>query len=160
MTNYLYLHGFASGPHSNKAQYLGDRFSQLQIPLQIPDLNQGDFSHLTLTRQLQLAALFCTSKNSISIIGSSLGGLTAALLAEKYLQVERLVLLAPAFGFIPTWLSKLEESQVRQWQDSGYLLVYHHTEARSLPLHYHFVVDALQYPISKSDSDSDLTRTA
>lgn len=146
MPNYIYLHGFASSPHSNKAQYLRDRFDQCQIPLKIPDLNQGDFSHLTLTRQLQqVAAIFLASENSITLIGSSLGGLTAACLAQKYTQVQRLVLLAPAFGFISTWLYRLGESQVQQWQDSGYLSVYHYTEKRYLPLHYQFVVDALQY---------------
>ncbi len=50
---YIYLHGFASSPSSTKAQYLRARFASLQINLNIPDLNQGDFSHLTLTRQLQ-----------------------------------------------------------------------------------------------------------
>lgn len=146
MPNYIYLHGFASSPKSNKAQYISDRFSQCQIPLQIPDLNQGDFSHLTITRQLQqVGRLLSSLETPVTLIGSSLGGLTAALLAEKYLQIERLVLLAPAFGFISTWLSHLGEEQIQQWQDSGYLSVYHHTELRSLPLHYHFVVDALQY---------------
>lgn len=57
--NYIYLHGFASSPLSAKAIYLRDRFSSLNISLTIPDLNQGDFSHFTMTCQLsQVAAEF------------------------------------------------------------------------------------------------------
>jgi hypothetical protein len=125
---------------------MGDRFRNCQIPLIIPDLNQDDFSHLTLTRQLQqVAAEFPTVETPVTLIGSSLGGLTAAHLAQKYPQVQRLVLLAPAFDFISLWLSYLGEFQVKQWQETGYLSVYHYSERRSLPLHYQFVVDARQY---------------
>jgi predicted esterase YcpF (UPF0227 family) len=38
--SFIYLHGFASGPRSAKAKYLGDRFQSLNINLQTPDLNQ------------------------------------------------------------------------------------------------------------------------
>ncbi|MGK7876099.1 MAG: YqiA/YcfP family alpha/beta fold hydrolase [Xenococcaceae cyanobacterium] len=145
-SDYIYLHGFASSPQSTKAQYLRDRFSESQIPLKILDLNQGDFSHLTLTRQLQqVEAAFPSPQTPVTIIGSSFGGLTAAWLAQQYAQVQRLVLLAPAFGFLSHWLSSLGEAQVKQWQESGYLSIYHYGEKRSLPLHYQFVVDISHY---------------
>jgi uncharacterized protein len=148
--NYIYLHGFASSPYSTKAKYLRDRFWEHQIPLTIPDLNQGDFSHLTLTRQVrQVAEIFSHSETSVTLIGSSLGGLTAAHLAQNYSQVRCLVLLAPAFNFVSLWLSALGDTQVKQWQKSGFLPVYHYGEMRSLPLHYQFIVDASQYLESK-----------
>lgn len=160
MTDYIYLHGFASSPQSAKAQYLRDRFADLQIDLQLPDLNQGDFSHLTITRQIeQVAALFPQSPldpllnqgglGEVTLIGSSLGGLTAALIGQKYSQVQRLVLLAPAFGFLSHWLPKIGEEQLQQWQIEKYLPVHHYGEGRSLPLHYQFVVDAAQYQDEK-----------
>lgn len=143
---YIYLHGFASSPYSVKAQYLRDRFAQSQIPLILPDLNQGDFSNLTLTRQLQqVAAQFRETETPITLIGSSLGGLTAAWLGEKYPQVERLVLLAPAFGFLDRWLNRLGTTEVKQWEERGSLLVYHYGEKRSLPINYSFVTDTRQY---------------
>jgi pimeloyl-ACP methyl ester carboxylesterase len=144
--NYLYLHGFASSPTSAKAQYLRQLFSERQIPLAIPDLNQGDFSHLTLSRQLQQAAsLLPAAPTPITVIGSSFGGLAAAWLGEKHQQVERLVLLAPAFGFLSHWLDNLGTETVRNWQESGYLSVYHYGDGRSLPLHYQFVTDLHNY---------------
>ncbi|MBD1921645.1 alpha/beta fold hydrolase [Microcoleus sp. FACHB-831] len=145
-TSYIYLHGFASSPLSAKALYVRDRFSSLDIPLSIPDLNQGDFSGLTLTRQFQqVAAEFPSDGMPVTLIGSSLGGLTSAWVAQKYPQVQRLVLLAPAFGFLSHWLPKLGEEQLQRWQTEQFLSVYHYGEKRSLPLNYQFVLDAAQY---------------
>ncbi|HEY9653094.1 MAG TPA: YqiA/YcfP family alpha/beta fold hydrolase [Coleofasciculaceae cyanobacterium] len=143
---FIYLHGFASSPLSNKAVSLRDRFAIRNIPLEIPDLNQGDFSHLTITRQLNyLKRAFLSDETPVTLIGSSLGGLTSAWLGQQNSQVQRLVLLAPAFGFLSHWLPQLEEQELREWQTSGYRLVYHYGEKRSLPLHYQFVDDARQY---------------
>ncbi|MBK1989271.1 alpha/beta fold hydrolase [Sphaerospermopsis aphanizomenoides BCCUSP55] len=146
MNLYIYLHGFASSPKSKKAQDLSDRFAQIHIKLKIPDLNAGDFSHLTITRQInQVTAEFPDHSLPITLIGSSLGGLTSAHLAEKYSQVQRLVLLAPAFGFLSHWLPNLELEKIQRWQQEQYLLMYHYGEGRELPLNYNFVTDAAQY---------------
>ncbi|MHC5765198.1 MAG: YqiA/YcfP family alpha/beta fold hydrolase [Nostoc sp.] len=144
--DYIYLHGFASSPKSAKAQDIGDRFTQIQTNLKIPDLNAGDFSQLTITRQLtQVAAEFSNDSTPVTLIGSSLGGLTAAHLGQQSLQVQRLVLLAPAFGFLSHWLPKLGDEEVQRWQQEKYIMVYHYGEQRPLPLSYDFVTDAAQY---------------
>ncbi len=143
---FIYLHGFASSPNSAKAKYLSECFATLQIDLKTPDLNQGDFSHLTITRQInQVKATFPSSPTPVTLIGSSLGGLTAAWLAETQLQVKRLILLAPAFGFLDHWLPQLGAEKLQQWQLQQYLMVYHYGEKSSLPLSYEFVLDAAQY---------------
>ncbi|HIK28695.1 MAG: alpha/beta fold hydrolase [Oscillatoriaceae bacterium SKW80] len=143
---YIYLHGFASSPKSAKARYLGDRFAALGLSLKIPDLNQGDFSNLTLTRQIkQVAAEFPPPPSSITLIGSSFGGLTAAWLAQMYPQVQRLILLAPAFQFLQHWLPKLGEEQLQRWQVEVYLPVYHYGEMKKMPLNYRFIEDILEY---------------
>ena len=118
---YIYLHGFASSPQSNKAQYISDRAKQeIGIKLNVLDLNQGDFTNLTLTRQIQQTiAAFPHKHIPVTLIGSSFGGLTAAWVAAQYPQVKSLVLLAPAFGFPNSWLSRLGEAQVKQWQQSN-----------------------------------------
>lgn len=147
MQYYIYLHGFASSPRSTKARDMGDRFARRHLPLVIPDLNQNDFSHLTLTRQIQqVKALFPPEPTPVTLIGSSFGGLTAAWLGQQCPQVQRLVLLAPAFGFLSHWLPRLGEAQVQAWRDTGSLSVYHYGKDQMLPLHYGFVTDAAQYP--------------
>ncbi len=147
---YIYLHGFASGPQSRKASYLRDCFASLGYSLEIPDLNQGDFFHLSLTRQLQQVANFLpNSPNSVTIIGSSFGGLTAAWLAEKSPQVRQIVLLAPAFQFLDCWLPSLKPEDIRTWQTQGSLSVYHYAYQQNLPLSYHFLSDLRQYSESQ-----------
>lgn len=144
--DYIYLHGFASSPNSAKAQYFYSSFAELGINLKIPDLNGGDFSQLTITRQIeQVKAEFPPFPAPVTLIGSSLGGLTAAFLAEKSLQVQKLVLLAPAMEFLSHWLPQLGSAKLKQWQEEQYLIVYHYAEKRSLPLSYNFVLDAANY---------------
>lgn len=143
---YIYLHGFASSPNSFKANYLRDRFAESAIPLKIPNLNQGDFSNLTLTRQLeQVAREFPGEESKITLIGSSFGGLTSTWLAEQYPQVDRLVLLAPAFEFLSHWIASLGPKRMEQWQEQGYLPIYHYGEKRDIPLSYQFIIDAKSY---------------
>lgn len=144
--HYLYLHGLASSPHSSKAQYLKQCFAQQHINLFIPDLNQTDFSSLTLTRQLwQIEGILTQTETPVTLIGSSLGGLTAAWLGERHLQVQRLILLAPAFKFLQHWLPTLGKEQVKAWQETGYLSVYHYGEGQQRQLHYRFVEDLQRY---------------
>lgn len=143
---YIYLHGFASSPGSFKATYLRDRFAEIGLTLQIPDLNQGNFSDLTLTRQLeQIGAELPHEPATVTLIGSSFGGLTAAWLAERYPQMKRLVLLAPAFEFLSHWMANLGPQRMQQWREQSYLPVYHYGEKREIPLSYQFITDAQNY---------------
>ncbi|HEY9639333.1 MAG TPA: YqiA/YcfP family alpha/beta fold hydrolase [Coleofasciculaceae cyanobacterium] len=147
MDAYFYLHGFASSPQSDKAQHLNDCFQAIGIPLKVPDLNQDDFYRLTLSRQIQQVRSLLSASNTL--VGSSLGGLTAAWIGEQSQEVQRLVLLAPAFHFLSHWLPRLGIEQVNQWQDSHSLSVYHYGEQKMLPLSYDFVTDAAQYDESQ-----------
>lgn len=148
---YIYLHGFASSPDSFKAREFRDRFAQFKITLKIPDLNQGDFSSLTLTRQIEQVGEMLPH-TPVTLIGSSFGGLTSAWLAEKYPQIERLVLMAPAFNFLSHWLPSLSQTQLFEWQETGYMPVYHYGQKQTLDISYNFVTDLFKY------SDSLLKR--
>jgi hypothetical protein len=88
----VYLHGFASGPGSSKAQYFRRHFPQLEVP----DLTEGDFEHSTISQQLRFLE---RTVDHAALIGSSMGGYLAALFAARFPErVSRLALLAPAFG--------------------------------------------------------------
>ena len=144
--NYIYLHGFASAPQSRKAQALRDNFQQLGYTLHIPDLNQGDFTHLSLSRQIQqVQSEYLSSGQPTTIIGSSFGGLTAAWLGEQFDCVERVILLAPAFQFLANWQPKFLSEQWQQWEETGRMDIYHYGEQSMLPLDYGFVTDMRQY---------------
>lgn len=147
---YVYLHGFASSPKSAKAKDLLDRFHALGLDLKVPDFNQGGFTQLTLTRQIQqVEGLFPLQSTAepppVTLIGSSLGGLTAAWVAERNPQVVKLVLLAPAFDFLTHWVPRLGQDQLDRWRQDGLLPVFHYREQQMLPLHYEFLTDAERY---------------
>jgi len=151
MTTFFYLHGWASSPQSNKAQLFKQCFEQYGLNLQIPDLNQNDFFHLTLTRQIQqVQALLPNSP--VTLFGSSLGGLTALWLAERQPQIQRLVLLAPALNFLNHCITVMGEAQYAQWRKQGKLAVYHYAEQCERLLSYDFIQDIHQYV------DTDLQR--
>ena len=145
MTRILYLHGFASGPNSAKARFFADRFLALGVPLEIPALDEGDFERLTLSSQLALIERRAAGE-PVSLIGSSLGGYLAALYAAGHGEVERLVLLAPAFAFGRRWPETLGAEPVARWKAEGAMEVFHYGEGRTRRLHYGLIEDAAIHP--------------
>jgi uncharacterized protein len=140
MSRILYLHGFASGPSSTKAQF----FRQCLPNLEIADLAQGDFEGLTVTRQLGVIERLAAAE-PVCLIGSSMGGYLAALYASRHPEVERLALLAPAFGFARRWAEQLGPVEAERWKNDGWIEVYHYGAKRMQRLGYGLLEDAAQY---------------
>ncbi|MDJ0844754.1 MAG: YqiA/YcfP family alpha/beta fold hydrolase [Crocosphaera sp.] len=141
-SKYIYLHGFASSPQSTKAQKFKALFAAENIPLIIPDLNQDNFYNLTLTRQIQQVSTYIENDlTPVTLIGSSLGGLTAAFVAEKHEKVKQLILLAPAFKFFNHWVNNLDKNILNNWKNQGELSIYHYGYEQELPLSYQFIED-------------------
>ena len=140
----IYLHGFASSPASRKATFFSERVRALGHDLDVPDLAQGDFEHLTISGQLRV--LEQTARNEpVILIGSSLGGYVAALYAARHQEVDRLVLLAPAFGFYQLWMAELSPERISAWKREGTALFLHYGEQRELPLGFQLLEDARRY---------------
>lgn len=144
MTPVIYLHGFASGPSSGKAQFFARQFRAVGVEIQIPDLNAGDFEHLTITRQVQQIEALAGGK-PVSLIGSSMGGYLASLYAARHPEVHRLALLAPAFGFARRWPQSLGEEVAAEWQGTGWREVMHYGDGVMRKLHYGLVEDGQRY---------------
>jgi pimeloyl-ACP methyl ester carboxylesterase len=140
----IYLHGFASSPQSNKAQFFRRKFEQHGITAAIPDLDERDFEHLTITKQLQVIERTAGGR-PVTLIGSSMGGYLAALYAARHPEAERFVLLAPAFGFARRWPEYLGGAAVENWRDTGWRTVFHYGEGRERQLSYSLIEDAGQY---------------
>lgn len=138
MNRVVYLHGFASSPHSTKARFFSRRFAELGIPFDVPDLAAGDFEHLTISGQLRVVEDACRGE-AVTLMGSSMGGYLAALYAAGHPEVERLVLLAPAFCFGTRCAEIFGE------QTDGYLSVFHYGEGRQCRLSCEIFKDARQY---------------
>jgi uncharacterized protein len=140
----VYLHGFASGPTSKKAQFFRARFAQLGIGLDIPDLADGQFERLTITGQLGVIERACGGE-PVTLIGSSMGGYLAALFAARHAEVEKLVLMAPAFCLSTRWPQTLGQATMDEWQRSGVLKVFHYGEGRTVELGYQLIEDGRRY---------------
>ena len=144
MSRFIYLHGFASGPGSKKAAFFRTRFAELGIGLEVPDLAEGDFAGLTLTGQLRVIERVSRSE-PVTLIGSSMGGYLAALYAARHPEVERIVLMAPAFCFLKRWIATVGPAALERWRGSGSLEVFNYAEGRQVPLGYQLIEDAAQY---------------
>ena len=140
----VYLHGFASGPSSHKARFFKDRFREIGIQMSIPDLAQGDFEHLTVSRQLE-AIDTAVAGNAVSLIGSSLGAYLAALYAARHENIQKVVLLAPAFGFARRWAESLGRKGLEDWKTAGFIEVHHFADKRNRRIAPDIIDDGLKY---------------
>ena len=78
----LYLHGFASGPASKKAQFFSQKLRAIGEEVIVPELDGGDFYNLTITSQLEIIDKVSRGR-AVTIMGSSMGGYLAALLRKN-----------------------------------------------------------------------------
>jgi hypothetical protein len=145
MTRIVYLHGFASSPHSSKARFFQRKFAERGVPMEIPRLDEGRFEELTISGQLGVIERAVGEQPAI-LMGSSLGGYLAALYASRHpTKIEKLVLLAPAFQFPRRWRQRYSDQDWERWKREGSTPVFHYGEGREQRLGYQFVEDAAQY---------------
>jgi pimeloyl-ACP methyl ester carboxylesterase len=132
---FVYFHGFASSPQSQKATAFSKRFAELGLPLTIPDLEGGDFKHLTISRQLRIIekTLDSSPGASFGLIGSSMGGYLAALTSQIRSDVKGAYLMCPGFNFIQRWRSAFSE-QTRKEGGAGLIQVFNYRYNRTMEL--------------------------
>src|SRR6185312_8327485 len=122
----VYLHGFASSPHSSKAQFFRRKFAARSVPMEIPILDEGRFEELTISGQLAVIERAVGDQRAL-LIGSSLGGYLAALYASRHpARIEKVVLLAPAFQFPRRWRERYSEQDWKRWQNEGSTPIFHY----------------------------------
>lgn len=149
---FVYLHGFASGPASAKATFYREKLSARGIHMIAPDLNEGPggFHGMTLSRCVEAtkAALgeAGASDRGAVLIGSSMGGLVAALVASRDPRVRAAVLLAPAFDLPARWTAWIGEEGVGEWRRTRELEVDHFAYGRKEKLGFGFYLDSMGLP--------------
>jgi len=140
---FLYLHGFASGPRSAKGVAFADHFAQRGAAVQRLDLRVPSLEHLRLSTMIDIVrAAIGGPRERAVLIGSSLGGLCAARVAEDDPRVGGLVLLAPAFRMIERWRGRLGDDGWTRWRDSGWLDIEDHTTGAPARVDFGFAEDA------------------
>jgi len=148
----IYLHGFASSPLSSKATFFAERLAECGVPMECPDLNQPDFSTLTVTRMLTEIETRIAARppGDIVLVGSSLGGFVAIEAAARQANatehpVTQLVLLAPAVELEWDKWSELGSAGVDGWRAAGDIDVFHYAYEDYRKLKFGFYEDATRY---------------
>jgi len=151
----FYLHGFASSPDSSKATYFSNRLAARGLRMECPDLNQPDFSTLTVSRMLQQVEdrIRALPPGDVALIGSSLGGFVAVEAAARQANRERhpitqLILLAPAVELEWEKWSELGSAGVEGWRRAGSVNVFHYAVDQDRQLAFAFYEDANRYHVS------------
>ncbi|SRR5579884_2838664 len=156
-TLFIYVHGFASHQHGEKALYFRERVIERQWAYLAFDLRgHGDSSgttrSLTLSRALEdLSAILAgpaAPYRHIFLIGSSMGGQLAAWTAAR--QPDRIAanfLIAPSFSFYENRLRDLGEAGLRQLNEQGEIQV--KNEWIDVTIGRELIADAKQYPLEK-----------
>jgi pimeloyl-ACP methyl ester carboxylesterase len=125
---------------------LAARFAEAGITLNTPQLDGGDFEAMTISSQLDELERAAGS-GPVRLIGSSLGGWLAALYASRNSAVDRVVLLAPAFGFVSLLSGSFGPQKMSEWKQNGCIPVFHYGSGRDRLLSFQFFENAQQYPL-------------
>lgn len=145
----FYLHGFASSASSTKAGFFAAKLREHGLTLHTPDLNQPDFSTLTVTRMVEQVTAGIDAMpdgGKVVLIGSSLGALVAVHVGLKRPdRVARMILLAPALEFGGNRTRQLGDRPLDQWQATGATNVFHFGYGRLMPVGYELFADACGY---------------
>jgi hypothetical protein len=140
---FLYLHGFASGPASKKGRAVSERLARHGIGVERLDLRVPSLERLSLAAMmLTVRHAMGGPRDRVVLLGSSLGGLTAARVAEADPRVCMLVLLAPAFRFAARWRERLGPVGWDEWMRSGWLEVTDHASGGAARVHADFAREA------------------
>lgn len=141
----LYLHGFASGPASSKGTAIAAHYEARGAAVERLNLRLPSFE------RMRLSAMIAAVRGAIGgeraravLIGSSLGGLTAARAAEQDARVCALVLLAPAFRIMERWRRRVGEAAWSEWEESGWMAADDYAEKRRSRVDFGFALDAIE----------------
>ena len=144
----LYLHGFASGPLSKKGVAFEQYFAPKGIAIERLNLRVPSFEHLRLSAMIETTR--AAIREPAILIGSSLGGLTAARVAERDERVRALVLLAPAFQLAQRWRDSLGDAY-DEWQTNGFREVLDYTTGKTERVDFGFIQDAHEIDVGYPD---------
>lgn len=148
---FLYLHGFGSTANSKKGVAVSEHLACRGVTVERLDLRVPSFEHLRLSAMIDVArAAIGGERDRAVLLGSSLGALTAARVAELDARVSGLVLLAPAFRLMARWQVQLGAAW-DEWRRTGWREVTDYATGGTARLDFGFTEDVAQVDVGFPD---------
>jgi len=157
----VFLPGFASTMAGSKSTLLA-RFARQQgwpwcrFDYRGVGESDGNFAELTLSRYLEDLALVLDfiGDRPVLLVGSSLGGWVAALAGQRWPQrISALLLIAPAFNFIPLLFAALPGNEQEDWRKTGLRRWRDSYGLGELEMRFDLVADSAQYDLFREPPD-------
>ena len=151
---WFYLHGFGSSNASAKARAFVQWGTERGVDVRALDLRVPSLEHL------RLSAIIATVREAIDelgergrcvLIGSSLGGLTACLVAEAEPRVSALFLLAPALKLAERWRARIGEDAYERWAALDQLAIKDYLTGQPTHVDFGFILEAAQLDVGFPD---------
>lgn len=147
----ILCHGFRSSKDSSTNLSLVDYLKQKGISTYRLDFfshgdSQGEPENLTVSEMIAeiLAALEVVKKEGykkIALVGSSLGGLAAAVASSKTNDINLVVLKCPVSEYYQKFLKEHGQRELDQWKKTGHKFFPGHEENEVFKLNYSFISD-------------------
>ena len=109
--------------------FLKNRLLAHGVEFHCPDLNHPDFSTMTVSRMVEKVQAIIENlpEGQVILCGSSLGSFVALHATERMSrQIDRMILLAPAFDFGRKPVGDLGEDGMARWKDEGWWTFTHY----------------------------------
>ena len=156
----LFITGFLSKRWGNKSKALAQWCEEQGWGFCCYDVrgfgdSEGNFTDYTLADWMAdarsvITMLLCTS-DCLTIVGNSLGGWIAWLMAQEHDQVERLILVAPAFNMMGVRAKTISSERRHDWRSAGWMPWDDGPLHRDWPLSWKWVEESEAYWASSFD---------
>lgn len=110
--------------------------------------SEGTFTGYTLSDWIKDARTvlgLITSGLPITVVGNSLGGWIAWLMAQEFREIERLVLVAPAFNMMGVRARSISEERQHDWRTAGWMPWDDEPAHRNFPIAWKWVEESEAY---------------
>jgi pimeloyl-ACP methyl ester carboxylesterase len=117
--------------------------------------SEGRFTDYTFSDWLadarSVVSMLSRASQQLTIVGNSLGGWIAWLVAQENIHVERLILVAPAFNMMGVRAKSISPQRRHAWQDTGWMPWDDDPLHKDFPLSWKWVEESESYWASSFD---------
>jgi uncharacterized protein len=150
----LFITGFLSKRWGNKSKALAQWCGEVGWGFCCYDVrgfgdSEGTFTDYTLSDWIadarSVISMLPCSSGPITIVGNSLGGWIAWLMAQEHARIDRLILIAPAFDMMGVRAKTIPPQRRHDWHSAGWMPWDDDPLHREWPLSWKWVEESEAY---------------